>query len=49
MSPAFPDVVRQWAADREPRKTSKIGLATLVATLFARFQTDKLLAAIRVF
>ena len=47
MSPAYPDLVRQWAAQREPRKRS--GFAVRVAALLARFQTDKLLDAIRVF
>ncbi|MCL6682940.1 hypothetical protein [Sphingomonas alba] len=49
MSHAYPDIVRQWAADREPQKASKIGFATRVAALFARLQPDKLLDVIRVF
>ena len=47
MDPAFPDLVREWATEREPRK--KAGFADRVAALFARFQSDKLLDAIRVF
>jgi len=47
-SPAFPDVVREWATDRSPKKPHGHGFAARVAALFVKFQSDRLLDAIRV-
>jgi hypothetical protein len=49
MSPAFPDVVREWAGERASRTMKPAGFAARVAALVANLQTDRLLDVIRVF
>ena len=47
MNPAYPDVVREWAAEH-PERRRGAGFKARVAALFASLPTVKMLDAIRV-